>query len=326
MCDLIIDNHLIKKDIRAILELLKSEITNGKLATIKYDPESVQITCPFHKDGLEKRPSCGIYVGNGEIPWGTTHCFTCGHKGQLWDVVASCLDISTGQAKKWLCDHFTESVRENNLAIPLDPPIVLTKFRKKETYLDESVLNNFQSWHPYMEKRKLSKVVCEKFQVKYDPQSECLVFPVRDIRGRLKFLTRRSVNTKEFIIDKNVEKEVYLLDSVVKNGGKTLYICESQINALTLQSYGYPAVALFGTGTSYQYAQIKKSEVLKGFLCLDGDDAGRKGTLKFIENFPNMLLSVVLIPEGKDVNDLTREEFENLKIVDSFEWLKMYNL
>lgn len=326
MSDLIINNHIIKKDIRAILETLKAQITNGKLATVKYDVDHVQITCPFHKHGLEKRPSCGIYVGDGDITWGTTHCFTCGYKGPLWEVIASCLDISTTQAKKWLCDHFSDSVKENNLTISLDPPIILNKEKKKELYLDESILDKFQSWHPYMAKRKLSKGICEKFQVKYDPQSECLVFPVRDIRGRLKFLTRRNVNTKEFIIDKNVEKEVYLLDSIIKNSSKSIYICESQINALTLQSYGYPAVALFGTGTPYQYTQIKKSGVLKGFLCFDGDDAGRKGTLKFIENFPDMLLSVIMIPEGKDVNDLTREEFEDLKIVDSFEWLKMYNL
>lgn len=311
MNDLIIDNHVIKKDIKAILTLLKSQITNGKLSVIKYDPESVMITCPFHKDGLEKNPSCGIYVGNGDIMWGTTHCFTCGYKGPLYEVIASCLDISTTRAKKWLCDNFTERVNDNDLIYKFDSPINLSNVKKKEKYLNESILNDFQSWHPYMEKRKLTKEVCEKFEVKYDPQTECIVFPVRDIKGRLKFLTRRSVNTKQFIIDKDVEKEVYLLYNVLAE--REIYVCESQINALTLQSWGYPAVALLGTGTEYQYDQLKKSNALKFNLCLDGDDAGRKGTKRFIQNFPNNFITVVKIPEGKDVNDLTKEQFENLK-------------
>lgn len=311
MNELIIDNHVIKKDIKAILTLLKSQITNGKLADIKYDPESVRITCPFHKDGLEKNPSCGIYVGNGDITWGTTHCFTCGYKGPLWEVIASCLDISPQRAKKWLCDNFTESVKDNRLTVELDAPIQLTTIKKKETYLKESMLDDFQSWHPYMEKRKLSKEVCEKFQIKYDPQTECIVFPVRDIKGRLKFLTRRSVNSKQFIIDKGVEKEVYLLYNSLDE--RELYICESQINALTLRSWGYPAVALLGTGTDYQYAQLKKSGAIKFNLCLDGDDAGRRGTQRFIQNFPKSFITVIKIPEGKDVNDLTKEQFESLK-------------
>lgn len=309
MNDLIIDNHVIKKDIKAILSTLKEKTVNGKLAVIHYDPESVRITCPFHKDGLEKKPSCGIYVGNADITWGTVHCFACGFKGQLYDVVASCLDISIQRAKKWLCDNFTEYVKENRVII--DAPINLKAVKKKETYLDENILNNFQSWHPYMEKRKLSKEVCEKFQIKYDPQTECIVFPVRDIHGNLKFLTRRSVNSKKFIIDKNIEKEVYLLYNHLDE--KEVYVCESQINALTLQSWGYPAVALLGTGTEYQYAQLKKSGILKYNLCLDGDDAGRRGTKKFIENFPHNFITVIKIPEGKDVNDLTKNQFENLK-------------
>ena len=309
MNDLIIDNHVIKKDIKAILTALKEKTINGKLAVIHYNPESVRITCPFHKDGLEKKPSCGIYVGNDNITWGTVHCFACGFKGQLYDVVASCLDISIQRAKKWLCDNFTEYTKENSVKI--DAPINLKAVRKKETYLDESILNGFQSWHPYMEKRKLLKEVCEKFQIKYDPQTECIVFPVRDIHGKLKFLTRRSVNSKKFIIDKNIEKEVYLLYNHL--GEKEVYVCESQINALTLQSWGYPAVALLGTGTEYQYAQLKKSGILKYNLCLDGDEAGRRGTKKFIENFPFNFITVVKIPEGKDVNDLTKNQFENLK-------------
>lgn len=42
---------------------------------IKELPEDIMVSCPFHKDGQEKKPSCGIRKKDG---W--THCFTCRRK------------------------------------------------------------------------------------------------------------------------------------------------------------------------------------------------------------------------------------------------------
>ena len=53
MPELIIDNHVIKQDIKEILSTLKSELSNGKLSNIQYKGDEVSITCPFHKEGKE---------------------------------------------------------------------------------------------------------------------------------------------------------------------------------------------------------------------------------------------------------------------------------
>lgn len=311
MCKLVIDNHVISKDIKSILSELKNVCTPGKLKRIQYSNDDVKICCPVHKDGLENKPSCGIFIGDREdMVWGTVHCFACGFKGQLYDFVAEACDKPVSWAKWWLKEHFTEQILDE-VNIAIDEPIKLSKKNIIKETIPDDILNSFQSWHPYLEKRKLTREVCNKYEVKYDRKTECVVFPVRDINGKLKFLTRRSVNSKKFIIDKDIEKEVYLLYNSLEE--RELYVCESQINALTLRSWGYPAVALLGTGTDYQYAQLKKSNALKFNLCLDGDDAGRKGTERFIQHFPNKFITVIKIPEGKDVNDLTKEQFENLK-------------
>ena len=47
-------------------------------------------------------------------------------------------------------------------------------------------------------------------------------------------LTRRSVKDKTFIIDKEKQKPVYLLYYLLQHNIQECYICESQINALTL--------------------------------------------------------------------------------------------
>ena len=284
MNNLVIDNHIISKDIRAILELLKSQLSNGKLRTIKFnDAENVTLTCPSHSDGLENNPSCSIYIGNSDkLMWGNCHCFTCGFSGPLWHFVAECFDKSDDFGKAWLKKYFTEYEMGDESGFDEDIDLRINNNKKvnREKRVD---LSRFQSWHPYMDKRKLTKEVCEKFSIKYDPETQCIVFPVYDENGDLLFLTRRSVNTNQFIIDKDIEKPVYLLDTVLREHIKEVYVCESQINALTLWSWGYPAVALFGTGTNYQYHILNNTDILVYHLCLDGDGAGYSGIKRFIK-------------------------------------------
>ena len=64
--------------------------------------------------------------------------------------------------------------------------------------LDESILDTFESYHPYMTKRHLTKDIIDKYKIRYDKDYKALVFPVWDINGNLKFLTRRSVENKQF--------------------------------------------------------------------------------------------------------------------------------
>ena len=90
-------------------------------------------------------------------------------------------------------------------------------------------------------------------------------------------------------------------------------------------SWGYPAIALMGTGSKTQYEILKRSGISSFCLALDGDSAGRKGVRRFIDNMPNdRLISVVILPEFKDVNDLSRDEFLSLNCVDKFDFLKYF--
>lgn len=313
MNNLIIDNHVIKKDIRAILSELQKCCTSGKLKNIIYQPENVRVTCPVHKDGMENKPSCNIYIGDvADICWGTSHCFSCGYKGSLASFVSEACDRSLSWANNWLKDHFTEYILEEN-QLAIDAPINVNKNKNiGKQRIKDAVLLDFQSWHPYLEKRGLSKSICEKYNVKYDQNSKCIVFPVRDLSGKISFMTRRSVNSKKFIIDKDIDKDVYLLYNIIKDNVKAVYVCESQINALTLESWGYRAIALLGTGTEHQYDLLNKSGIIQYYLCFDGDEAGRNGINKFVKNVQNGFITVVNIPKGKDVNDLSLTEFKKL--------------
>lgn len=309
MSQLIINHHLIDEPVENILYQVRREIKNGKLKDIVVQGSDIRVTCPFHNDGHEKEPDCHIKNSeDGELEYGYFHCFACDEAGNLCKFIGGCFDEDEDFGREWLIARYGNIFVERKVVLE---PIILDK--QKAQVLDESVFEGMQEFHPYMLTRKLDLNICKQFNVKYDPKCECLVFPVYDEHNRLKILTRRSVKNKTFIIDKDVKKPVYLLNEIIKRNLKYCFICESQINALYLWSLGYPAVALIGKGSPEQYQILNKCGVRHFILCFDGDDAGDKGKNRFIQNMkPSIMIDIVDVPRGKDMNDLSKEEVDNL--------------
>ena len=126
-----------------------------------------------------------------------------------------------------------------------------------------------------------------------------------------------TVRGKNFFIPGGVIKPIYLLNFIIKEHITNVLVTESQINALTAWSWGFPAIALFGTGSKEQYEILRRSGIRNYVLCFDGDSAGDSGIKRFIKNMnEDVFISVVEIPRGKDLNDLTKDEFLSLKRVD----------
>lgn len=48
-------------------------------------------------------------------------------------------------------------------------------------------------------------------------------------------------------------------------------------------------------------------------LLFDGDEAGDKGIQKFLQNIrKDVIINIIRVPRGKDINDLSYEEVEKL--------------
>ena len=309
MSDLIINNYLINAPIVDILTTCREQLTNGKLMEIKPNGDYVSVTCPEHSNGQERHTSCSVYCGDGTLQYGWAHCFTCGLSCPLPAFIGKCFNKTENWGKQWLLENFGYTYLGNKSLNISD--ITLGDDSKK--YLDESILLEFSDYHPYMTQRHLTDEVIKKYEIKYDPTTKCIVFPVRDLQGRLVGLTRRSTVGKKFIIDKGFSKEnIYLLYNNMNE--REVYVVESQINALTLEGWGYHAIALFGAGTTKEQMNVLNHTQIRHFiLCYDNDEAGKKGA----SNFKRMIrgdafVDEIIMPEGKDVNDLTKEEFEEI--------------
>ena len=313
MRQLIIDNYVINKPIEEILTLLKLSLTNGKLKDIENKGDDILVTCPHHDGGHEKTPACNIYIGNDtKLPYGYFNCFVCGEKGSFLKFVAECFDAPESYAKAWLLKNFGGELIAKNLF--MGEPIVLNRNKGIKKHLDESILDQYQTWNPYLAKRKLSREICELFKVRYDPKYRQVIFPAYDMNGNLVMLAKRSIDVKSFYLDKDVEKQVYCLDYVMKNNIKTVLITEGPFDCLTGWEYGFPTIATFGKISDYQIEQINKSCINIIYAAFDNDAAGRS----FLETLKRKLTKRIIIIETKfpawrkDLNDLTKEELQEI--------------
>lgn len=315
--DLVIGNKVIITPMEQILHQLQKEIAsiNGKLQTIgKRNHQNIPVTCPNdeHKGGFERHPSCQVFADPDDefTEYGKVHCFSCGYSASLPKFVGYCFEEDEKFGEEWLLLRCETAFISD---IKYLPEITIDKPKESVQLLDESELKKYQYYHEYMWKRKLSKEIVDRYEVGYDPKQNMLIFPVRDEKSRLRFVTGRSVTSHRFMIPKDTDKPVYLLYDMIRRNVNHVYICEGQIDALYLNSIGLEAVALIGTGSRYQYEILNKSGIRNFTLMLDGDAAGRKGIQRFQSNIrDDVLVNVIYLPEGKDVNDLSKEEIYKL--------------
>ena len=320
MPNLIVDNYVIDTPLADILERVRIEIKFTKLKDIIVKENELIITCPNsdHDGGNESHPDCHVNLNEDKVGYGVFHCFACGFKGPFYRLIAECFGWPDDKAKRWLTAHYGRQISPK---LVLGDPINIHK-KTKKVFIDTSDFDTYQSWCPYLAKRGISRAICNKFNVKYDPQNKQVVFPCYDETGKLIMFARRSIETKMFFMDEDVDKPVYGLYEIyreMRHGTKIteVYVCESMLDALAIWSFGKYAVALNGTGSSHQYDIIKKSDLRLLILATDNDDAGRRARERFRQHVTNKFIREIAYESYgncKDINDMTQEQFLNAEI------------
>ena len=299
-------------------DILHELIAQLRMNQIYYMPKiistslDVQVCCPYHNNGMERRPSAGIRRSDGLF-----HCFACGEVHTLPEVISHCFgkDAIGSFGWNWLLKNFATVSIENRKDINLDLSRTTGQTAPK-IYVSEEELEKYRYIHPYMYKRRLTDEIIEMFDVGYDKDSECITFPVRDIDGNCLFVARRSVRTKFFSYPEGVEKPVYGLYEIKKYSNVSeIIICESIIDALTCWVYGKPAVALNGLGTGKQFCDLNDFSCRKYILATDMDTAGIKARKRIKSALKRKLVTEYTwdVEKFKDINDMDEETFKNLQ-------------
>ena len=312
MNQLVVDGYLIDKPLDKIIEDLQIYFPSHKLRDVKVTSDEIIVTCvnSDHANGQENHPDAHINLTSKRAKYGWYHCFACDLSCSFVGFIAHYFDKSEEYAKKWLIDHYGVRQKET---ISLGDPIV-PKQQIIKTYLDEKELDKYQNYCYYLQKRKITRNVCEYFNVKFDPVKREVLFPCYNEAGKLVMIPTRKIDYKQFYLPKDIEKPVYGLDKIIKKNINECILTEGPFDALTGWSYGFPTIASLGNISDGQIESINKSPITHLLLMFDNDGPGRA----FAERVKNkltkrILVDIINIPVGfKDINDLDYETFWNL--------------
>ena len=309
-----------------LIDLKGSLMSNGifLLDDIKPTGDNIMITCPVHKDGHERKPSCGVsivpkYQGNKIIEPGTVHCFTCGYTASLTSFISSCFGYNDGGVfgNKWIKAQYNTGLMVKTRKVELN--FSRRGITQEELpNVPEEVLAGYRYTVEYMYNRGLTDDIIEQFDIGYDRKDDCITIPVPNLKGEVKWIQRRSIVGKSYYIPSGINKTDYLLGASevlkLKLYKQPVYIVESPFNMLTLWKLGHVAICLFGTGGGNQYDMLNKLPIRHYIIALDPDEAGKKGSKKLLHNLgKTKLLSKVNYVDNRDINDLD-SEFDTLKI------------
>ena len=300
---ILIDNYLIETPISKIIELLRISLTNGKLKDVQDKSDDIVVSCPFHSGGQEEHGSCFIRKKDGVF-----HCFGCGEKGSFLKFVAECFDAPESYAKAWLLKNFGGKLVAKNLF--MGEPIVLNRNKGIKKQLDESILDQYQTWNPYFNQRKLTRETAQKFNLRYDPKYRQVIFPYYNEKGQLITLLKRSIDTKTFFIETGITKPVYGINKIFQDNIRTCVLTEGLFDCLLANQYGMPTIATLGNPSIEQFELINKSPLSTIYLMFDNDNAGRSFNEKAHKYLSKRLFIIdVNIIGKKDIGELSYDEF-----------------
>ena len=339
---MIINDVQFNCELSDILTELVNQLRANNIPLIAKQRDSgdhIQITCPYHSNGMERKPSAGLRKSDGIF-----HCFACGEVHSLPEVISHCFghdeDLIGTWGWTWLLKNFAIVQVEERKDVELD----FSRDKKasnnnrvgirSNNYISDEELDKYRYTHPYMYKRGLTDEVIEMFDIGYDRDMQAITFPVRDIRGNCLFIARRSVKTKFFNYPEGVEKPLYGLYEYFQyrsslaekfrlhpNGWSfldcvsTMIVCESMLDALSFWTINKPAVALNGLGNELQFQQLRNLPCREIILATDMDERGLAARERIRKNLNGTkLIAEYFFPEGrKDANDCTKEELKNLQ-------------
>lgn len=349
------NSPVIENELTILYKLQEECIKRGKqyfYTGFKVKGSEIMLSCPVHKDGQERRASSSITTvdkprkGGGLVPAGTFHCFACQTTMNFTELVSYCLGSydngSTGE--EWIRDNFTIGYSLELTELERLKSLEELNLVKKDEFISEEELDKYRYYHDYMFKRGLTEQIIQDYDIGFDQYFKldensmyipCITFPVRNMNGDTLFVARRAVKTKLFHYKQDVNKPVYGLYELYKYNElfddpskcvDSVVVCESIFNALTCVKWGFPAVALLGTGNHEQYNVLDRLPCKRLYICLDPDVAGNSGTEKLISKLNKSNIFVIDLPYKQDVNDVDectfKKCFNNATV--SFMWKRKY--
>ncbi len=287
---------------------------------------NIKFCCPFHE---EKTPSF-VYTIEKKF----CKCFGCGEICDVIDYVKLKKRCSFSGAIKFLLQFMgisEESFGHTKVASYKKQLRALSSLDKKKentfTKFSEKDIPSMMEMRGSFWADKFAKETLDLFQVGFDPIDNRITVPIRDENNLLCGVTGRTVY-KDYADRKDCPKWRHYKNSNVNENFFNIYngiqesrsrknaiiIVEGPKDTLWLHEKGFKNTIACLTN---KISNVQKGLLLKNFmdiyLFLDGDSGGKIGQsaiYKEIKGYFNIF--EVKAPDGKDPDDLSKEELEEL--------------
>lgn len=331
---MIINKIEFTQSLMEILLELRSQLALNKIDYLKIQPResgrNIQIQCPYHGDGQERKPSAGLRKSDGVF-----HCFACGETHDLPEVISHCFGKNDMGAYgwQWLLKNFlTISIEERkDIVLNFSRGSSASHHISNKHFVSEEELDSYRYCHEYWAKRGITdNNIIELFDLGYDVKNKMITFPVRDIDGNCLFVAKRSVRTKFFHYPEGVQKPLYGLYELHhymmsdanplwahyqfhQGDAKEIIVCESMIDCILLWQYGHYALALNGLGNDLQFKQLRDLPCRKIILATDNDKRGMDARERIKKNVSNKIFTEIIFPSDvKDIGECYPDEIKNI--------------
>ena len=210
--------------------------------------------------------------------------------------------------------------------------------RKKATnqteisILDEEILQSFSKVkHPYLLQRGISDLLIDEFEICYATAGEFkgrIVVPIRDENGNLVGFSGRLPTDDPKVLATTpkykhmmdftkgavlygLDKAKHFIDSAEFPVPKSLVLCEGFFDVINAWGCGgFNIVATMGTSLSSTQLELVVRHTSTVVLAYDTDEAGRLARSKIYKQLkPFCDVYFLQLPEGRDLGDLTLDEF-----------------
>lgn len=297
---------------------------------LRHAAGELQSPCPFCGDTnkyghLYVNPDTGAWI-----------CFRCDERGSFND-----LQVKLGDPPEPLEAGYTDrqAVWADVVRISMEerPPQFYEYLHDQRGLTDETIDRYRLGWAP----RNLQDRLLERWKMRDLEQAGLLGehnYPLFWDRvmipyyqgGRLVSLRGKQIGGGMLQV-KDADLRLFGGDDL--EGHKDVYLCEGEFDAMLLNQMGYAAAGLPGAMSYQELWGNQFSGATRIFVCLDADDAGRKGALRVKDHLGNKVRVVELpVPEGADSTDITeyflrdghtKDDFDGL--IDQYRTQRLYS-
>lgn len=255
-----------------------------------------------HKRGIDTHPSMGMHKINPVY-----NCFACGNHGHVGKLLS-------------LYGRYSGIPMQNYIALldeaGIDVPTYETRFEQKEVY--EPIPNYFIDVyeialnHPYLVKRNISNEIIDLFQIRWFPEENRIMIPVRSQQHELLGFVGRTIidaspKSKNFFLKKKFS--VFGINQLMDN---YVIVTEGIFDALRLIQYGYPAVSVLGAQIHENQINMINELGIPVYFWMDNDKAGWDAVKKYHKDFTSPVFISAFPPGIKDPDELSERQVRNM--------------